>query len=205
MYDCAVAEITAFVLAGGQSTRMGKDKDKAFLMLAGRSLLDRALELAGSATSDVRISGSAAKFGTFGPVVEDVYPQHGPLSGIHAALLQSTSELNLMLAVDLPFVQPAFLRYLISQARESNALVTVPHTHDGWQPLCAAYRREFGRIAEQSLRERRNKVDALFLPQLTRVITEQEMAGNGFSLEMFRNLNTPEELEAAKVRMGKSN
>lgn len=197
MYHCAVAEITAFVLAGGQSSRMGKAKDKAFLMLADRSLLDRALALAGSLTSDVRISGSAVKFARFSPVVEDIYPQQGPLSGIHAALQQSASELNLMLAVDLPFVEPGFLRYLVAQARASKALATVPQTPDGWQPLCAVYRREFAKIAESALREGRNRIDALFLSSITHPITGKEMINGGFSLAMFRNLNTPEELQAA--------
>jgi molybdopterin-guanine dinucleotide biosynthesis protein A len=174
-------------------------QDKAFLMLAGRTLLVRALELAGSVTRDVRIAGDTAKFAALSPVVEDVYRQHGPLGGIHTALRQSTSELNLMLAVDLPFVQPAFLQYLISQARESKATVTVPRAAGGWQPLCAVYRREFGEAAEQALRDGRNKIDALFLPSFTRVVTEQEMLHNGFPQEMFRNLNTPEELETARI------
>ena len=174
-------------------------QDKAFLILAGRTLLARALELANSVTDEVYIAGNAAKFAAFGPVVEDVYPQRGPLGGIHAALRRSTSELNLMLAVDLPFVEPGFLRYLISQARANDALVTVPRTAAGWQPLCAVYRRGFREVAESSLREKRNKIDPLFLPPLTRVITEEEMLRHGFPLEMFRNLNTPEELETARV------
>ena len=188
--------LTAFVLAGGQSTRMGQDK--AFLTLAGRTLLDRALEVAGSLTRDVYIAGDAAKFAAFGPVVEDVYRQRGPLGGIHAALRRSTSELNLMLAVDLPFVNLRFLQYLVVEAHESGATVTVPRVAGGWQPLCAVYRREFGEQAHQSLSEGRNRVDSLFLPSLTHVITEEEMIRNGFPLDMFRNLNTPEELETAR-------
>lgn len=174
-------------------------QDKAFLMLAGRTLLVRALELAGSVSGDVHIAGDATKLAAFGPVVEDVYPLRGPLGGIHAALRQSTSELNLMLAVDLPFVQSAFLHYLISQARESGATITVPQVAGIWQPLCAVYRREFGELAERSLREGRNRIDSLFLPALTRAITEEEMLRNRFPLDMFRNLNTPEEFETAQV------
>jgi molybdenum cofactor guanylyltransferase len=191
--------LTAFVLAGGQSTRMGQDK--AFLTLAGRTLLDRALELAGSLTRDVCIAGDAPKFAAFGPVVEDVYQLRGPLGGIHAALRRSTSELNLMLAVDLPFINLRFLQYLVAEAHESGATVTVPRVAGGWQPLCAVYRREFGEQAQQSLSEGRNRVDSLFLPSLTHVITEEEMIRKGFPLDMFRNLNTPEELETARERI----
>ncbi|MGC1434443.1 MAG: molybdenum cofactor guanylyltransferase, partial [Terriglobales bacterium] len=134
----------------------------------------------------------------FGRVVEDVYRERGPLGGIHAALSGSTTELNLMLAVDLPFVTPAFLRYLLSRARESGAMVTVPRAGGGLQPLCAVYRRGFAEVAEQSLREGNNKIDSLFAGVETCVIEEDEFVGAGFSVEMFRNLNTPEELEKAK-------
>src|ERR1700756_5716831 len=65
-------DVSAFILAGGKSTRMGADK--AFVALDGRTLLARALELARSMTDDVRIVGDADKFGAFAPVVEDVFP-----------------------------------------------------------------------------------------------------------------------------------
>lgn len=183
---------------------MGKGKDKAFLELGGRTLLVHALELAASVSREVYIVGESAKFAAFGNVVEDIYRQRGPLGGIHAALARSTKELNLMLAVDLPFIEPAFLSYLVSQAREQGAMVTVPQAQGRWQPLCAVYRREFGEVAEQSLREGRNKIDALFLPSLTWAVSEEEMLRHGFSLQMFRNLNTPEELQSARDQIGKS-
>jgi molybdopterin-guanine dinucleotide biosynthesis protein A len=188
--------ITAFVLAGGKSSRMGSDK--AFLRFGDETLLSRALKLAAAVAGDVRIVGDANKFATFGQVVEDVYRDRGPLGGIHAALSSTATELNLMLAVDLPFVAPEFLEYLISQARESGATATVPRVGGGLQPLCAVYRREFADMAEQSLRERKNKIDALFARVGTRVIEEDELVLAGFSAEMFQNLNTPEEFEKAR-------
>ena len=163
VYHRVVDDLAAFVLAGGKSSRMGEDK--AFLKLGSQTLLVRALQLAHSVARDVRIAGEASKFAAFGRVVEDVHPDHGPLAGIHAALQNTTAELNLILAVDLPFVSSKFLEYLASQARASSAVVTVPHAGGGWQPLCAIYRREFADSAEQSLREGRNKIDALF-PQV---------------------------------------
>ncbi len=65
------------------------------------------------------IVGSADEICGFGPVVEDVYPDCGPLAGIHAALGATGTDLNLMLAVDLPFLQSSFLNYLASQGRET--------------------------------------------------------------------------------------
>lgn len=173
-------------------------KDKAFLELGDRTLLARALDLAGSVAGDVRIVGDAGQFAAFGPVVEDIYHESGPLGGIHAALVSTTTELNLMLAVDLPFLEPKFLKFLMSQAQESGAMVTLARAGGGWQPLCAVYRQRFAEIAERSLRQQRNKIDALFPEVETRVLSEEELQKSGFSPEMFRNLNTPEQWEQAK-------
>lgn len=188
--------VTVFILAGGKSSRMGSDK--AFLRLGDETLLSQALNTAGAVAGDVRIVGDAQKFKTFGRVVEDVYRSQGPLGGIHAALSSSATELNLVLAVDLPFVGPEFLDYLLSRARGSGATVTIPHAGGGLQPLCAVYRRGFGEVAERSLRGGKNKIDALFTTVETAVIDEEELVRAGFSAEMFRNLNTPEEWEKAK-------
>ena len=189
----------AFILAGGKSTRMGTDK--AFVMLDGCTLLARALELAQAAVSDVRIVGDRAKFGAFAPVVEDVFPGCGPLGGIHAALRASEAELNLILAVDVPFVTPALLQYLMQRARErASATATVARSGERWQPLCAVYRREFANAAEMALRAGRYKIDALFQEDRTQVITENELQAAGFSPDVFRNLNTLDELASASDR-----
>jgi molybdopterin-guanine dinucleotide biosynthesis protein A len=194
--DGTSADVAAFVLAGGRSTRMGTDK--AFIEFNGRTLLARALELARSITPEVRIVGDPAKFAPFAPVVEDVFRGCGPLGGIHAALRASQTELNFILAVDVPFVSAALLQYLTKRARGSAAVVTVAQTGGGWQPLCAVYRGDFADAAEQSLLAGRYKIDALFKPTRTQLITEVELESVGFSQQMFRNLNTPEELEAVR-------
>jgi len=188
--------VTVFILAGGKSSRMGSDK--AFVKLEGETLLAKTLTVARAVTEEVRIVGDAGKFSAFGPVVEDVYRDQGPLGGIHAALSTSPTELNVMLAVDLPFVEANFLQYLLTRARESGAMVTLPRAAGGLQPLCAVYQRSFAAVAEDSLRKGRNKIDSLFAKVQTCVIDEEELVRGGFSLEMFRNLNTPDDLEKAR-------
>ena len=194
--DGVSSRVAAFIVAGGKSTRMGTDK--AFVLLDGRTLLARALELAQSVTGDVRIVGDPAKFAAFGAVVEDIFQACGPLGGIHAALRASSAELNLMLAIDLPFVSPALLEYLVKRARNSaSAGVVVPHTCGRWQPLCAVYRREFADVAEVALQAGRFRIDALFDGARAQVVGDEELLGAGFLSEMFRNLNTPEDLAEA--------
>lgn len=202
MNDGTEFGVTAFVLAGGKSSRMGSDK--AFLRFGDETLLSQALQVAGTVAGEVRIVGDARKFAAFGRVVEDVYRDRGPLGGIHGALSTSATEWNLMLAVDLPFVGPKLLEYVLLRARESGAMVTVPGAGGGLQPLCAVYRRGFAEVAEHSLRDGKNKIDPLFEKVRTCVIDEDELVRSGFSAEMFRNLNTPEELEKARsLRSGR--
>jgi len=193
--DGASSDVAAFVLAGGKSTRMGADK--AFVMIEGRTLLARALDVARALTSDVRIVGDAAKFAAFAPVVEDVFRGCGPLGGIHAALRASRAMFNLMLAVDVPFVSAGLLEFLVGRARESAAIVTVARV-GGWQPLCAVYRREFAEVAERALHGGRYKIDALFDVVPTEVVSESDLVAAGFSAREFRNLNTREDLEGSR-------
>jgi molybdopterin-guanine dinucleotide biosynthesis protein A len=187
--------VTAFILAGGKSSRMGADK--ASLQLGCQTLLARALALAATVAEAVLIVGEPEQFLPFGRVVQDVFPGRGPLGGIHAALRESQTELNLMLAVDLPFVESRFLEYLIASACQCAAVVTVPRAAGGWQPLCAVYRREFAAVAERALRKGKNRIDALFSQVETRAISEEELMRMGFSANMFRNLNTPVEWQKA--------
>src|SRR5216683_372936 len=143
-----------FVLAGGKSSRMGMNTDKAFLDFGGQTLLDRALSVIGTLCDSVAIVGDPAKFAKHasskygsskcGSVVADIFSGCGPLAGIHAALVHSPAELNLMLAVDMPSVSTELLAFLFAAAtdEDNDAIVTVPRTTNGLQPLCAVYRRD---------------------------------------------------------------
>jgi len=198
-----------FLLAGGKSSRMGTNVDKALLDFRGQTLLDRALTVMGEICDCVAIVGDPAKFSKYGSsesrsVVADIFPGCGPLAGIHAALTHSAAELNLMLAVDMPFVSRELLVLLFSKAEESSAIITVPRTSKGFQPLCAVYRRDFSAAAEQALRAGKYKIDAVFSEVSTRVIEEAELAAAGFSEQSFFNVNTPEDRVVAECGDGRA-
>jgi molybdopterin-guanine dinucleotide biosynthesis protein A len=127
--------------------------------------------------------------------VADIFSGCGPLAGIHAALVHSPAELNLMLAVDMPFVSRELLAFLFAAAEDENnhAVITVPRTSKGLQPLCAIYRRDFSTAAEQALRAGKYKIDAAFSSVSVRVIEEAELAATGFSEQSFFNVNTPQD------------
>ena len=210
LFHMAQTELSrmGFLLAGGKSSRMGVDK--AFLDFGGQTLLDRALTVMGAVCGKVTIVGDPDKFAEYGSskygsskygsVVADIFPGCGPLAGIHAALVHSTAELNLMLAVDMPYVSRELLAFIFATAeREDNhAIVTVPRTSKGFQPLCAIYRRDFSTTAEQALRAGKYKIDATFPSVSVRVIEEDELAAAGFSEQIFFNVNTPQDRRAAE-------
>lgn len=200
--------LTGFVLAGGKSTRMGTDK--AALSLEGQTLLERALATLRTVAGEVLILGSRERYGGFGQVIEDIYPDCGPLGGIHAALTylakQASAKPNagrrlaLIIAVDTPFLSPEFLSFMAERAVESGAVVTTPEIAGYTQPLCSVYSTEFLPIAEQALKSGVYKIVPLFPRDKTCVITPAEMARFAFPPEMFDNLNTPEDLERARRR-----
>jgi molybdopterin-guanine dinucleotide biosynthesis protein A len=172
--------------------------DKALLKLTGKPLIVHAVDVAREAVPDVKIVGDPLKFAAFGSVIDDVYRDRGPLGGIHAALASSQAEWNLMLAVDTPFVPAQFLKYLLEQAKSSGATVTIPFIAGYFQPLCGVYRKTFLSVAERALSHGKNKIDQLFSEVTLCVISGEEMTANGFDASIFRNLNTPEEWQAAK-------
>ncbi len=198
--------VTAFVLAGGKSSRMGRDK--AGLVLAGKTLLERAVQTARAAGAQVCIVGAGQALHDMAArltcsTVGDAFPGQGPLAGIHAALASAhAGQVNFILAVDIPFVTAALLQFVLSRAKESGALATLPHAAGRIHPLCAVYRREFAAAAQQALAEGNNKIEAALHGQTVEIIGEAELVRRGFHAAMLANLNTPEEFAEAERRVG---
>ena len=191
-------QLSGFVLAGGKSTRMGQDK--AALSLHGRTLLEHSLAALHGVCREVAILGRYERYGALAPVYEDIFPGCGPLGGIHAALANSHTQYNIIIAVDTPFLAPEFLSYLAERAIASAAVVTTPEINDYTQPLCTVYSLDFLPVAEQALRLGNYKITPLFAKTRTLVIKESELRRFAFAADMFENLNTPEDLERARRR-----
>ena len=174
--------------------------DKALLELEGTPLVQHAKSILESVCGNVFIVGQRDLYGGFGACYEDVYPGCGPLGGIHAALLNSQTEFNLITAVDTPFIKSEFLDYLVQRALDSGALVTAPSVGGQVQPLCAVFRSGFISIAEEALKSGRFKVEPLFPREQTLILAESDLDQFALAGEMFENLNTPEDLGHARGR-----
>ena len=187
-------DVTVFVLAGGQSTRMGRDK--ALLLLGGQTLLERALALAHRVAPRVAVLGPREKYAATGErIIEDEFSDCGPLAGIHAALGASETDLNLILSVDMPFVPLKFFTYLLERARSRpTAQVTVPRVGGIVQGTCIACRRSFRSVCESRLKLGLCKVEDAIRLASPEYVEEEEIRARGIGPDVFRNLNTLEDL-----------
>lgn len=153
-----------FVVAGGKSSRMGRDK--ALLPYGESTLLEHAISLTRRVATDVAIlSGPFRRYEGFGSaVVEDVVCGVGPLGGLYSALLAASvdgRERIFWLAVDLPLVPAEFLSSLASELDRAD--VVMARTDRGLEPLCAAFRTEptLARVRQSLLRGQLKLTDAL--------------------------------------------
>jgi molybdenum cofactor guanylyltransferase len=177
-----------FLLAGGKSTRMGRDK--SLLTLEGETLAERGLRKLREVCPDVAIAGGAQELRFFGRVIKDKELECGPLGGIVTALEQSTREWNLFLAVDMPYVPVAALRKLLCSAGGRHPVV-LARAMGVVQPLCGVYsRRALGGLCAELRAGRLRVKDAVAAAGPVAYVQFPE-------LDWFRNLNTPEEFRVA--------
>lgn len=203
--------MNGFILAGGQSTRMGRDK--AWLEIEGRPLIQRAVETLRSLDLHPRICGSRPDLARFAAAIPDGFPGCGPLAGIEAALAVSDSELNLFCPVDVPSLPPAFLRWMIERAQSGRAVATIPRFADRLQPLCAIYSRRLHEGLRNQLALRSFKVmaavqaaaaaqgeaiDIFQVESVAAALPPGCWPSDPPLREWFRNLNTPEEWEGLR-------
>ncbi len=179
---------SAVILAGGNSSRMGRDK--AFLEIDGRTLLDHQIDtLVAAGAEDILISGRAGvDYSMFGcHVLTDEFPETGPLAGIHAALKNSKRALTLVLAVDLPEMNAMFLRSLLMAATDRGV---IPRVAGQVEPLAAVYPRPALPIAEQMIWQKNFSARAFADACVQAGLATYEDVSADFA-RLFKNLNSP--------------
>jgi molybdopterin-guanine dinucleotide biosynthesis protein A len=191
-------ELSGFVLAGGESRRMGRPKP--LLTLGGETMLERQLRLLRRVCRTAAIVGVGSGAGGLDACGwSDELPGHGPLAGIYTGLKRSRTEYNLFLGCDLPFMEARFLEHLARLAMTEQSDATVPEASDGrLQPLAAVYRRRALAAIRARLDAGENKTSSFFPRVRCRVVPWREIARAGFAPRIFVNLNTPADYEAAK-------
>ena len=185
--------LTAFILAGGKSSRMGQDK--ALLQYQGHYLIEYPIRVLRQITQDVRIVGNEAKYSSFGlPVIPDRVESKGPLSGIYSALKISPSDYNLFLACDMPLMRAEFFLLLLERIQESDAAVM--KLRDGSiEPLCSIYRSSCLSTIEHNLFLGKFKISDFFESAKVVFIGDKDLRRQGLSIKIFTNINTAQEFQ----------
>jgi molybdopterin-guanine dinucleotide biosynthesis protein A len=190
-------QITGFILAGGMSRRLGRDKPS--LPLAGKPLaLWVAEALAPLVTESWLVTNQPLAHLSLGlPLITDLQPWQGPLGGLETALFYARTPLVLAAAADAPFLSPPLLAALVSRAGKGVKTAVVCQTFLGLQPFpgvysvrllprLTAFLNDNGRHARRFLEQCR-----------AQVLSPEEVARLDSQGRSFFNLNTPEDFEAA--------
>jgi len=194
--DRSPDNVTGLVLAGGASRRMGRDK--ALMELGGRPLIQIVVERMTVVCAEVIIvAGDATSYTSFGvPVVVDRFRDVGVLGGLHAGLAAAGYELALAVGCDMPFLKPELLRAFAAWAEGYDVALL---RHEGYvEPLHGAYRRTCLPSIEAAIRAGKRRIVSFFPHVRVRTIDLDDVRPLDPELNSFRNVNTPEEWEAAK-------
>lgn len=183
MSDRPIAERRAgFVLAGGRSSRMGRDK--ALLPVGGETMLARTVRLVRDAAGSATLIAPPDRYAGFDAVADKI-ENCGPLGGLYTALTISAADWNLVVSCDLPNLNAQLLDHLFEIAGRSRADAVVAQTAAGLEPLCAIYHR-------RSLAAARSCLDRKILKMhdfLSTLLLEPAAA----DARALANVNTPEE------------
>lgn len=204
----APSSLSAAVLAGGASRRMGSDK--ALLTLADQTLLERAIAAVSVVADDVRIVGDREAYHRFGvPVAPDLYPGTGPLGGIATALRLARNEHVLVVACDMPFLSVALLEAMANVPRGYDALVPVTGFRGSRQgggrfdeTFHAIYRSTCLEVIERRLARGQLTVFEMLADLNVEKLPEVWLRRYDPALESFTNTNDPEQWRAALARLG---
>ncbi|MFN8393051.1 MAG: molybdenum cofactor guanylyltransferase [Bacteroidia bacterium] len=189
--DAPLPSLGAIFLAGGKSSRMGRDK--GFVDFRGRPMAAWGLELLRSFTKDVLIVANREEYKAFGlPVVADEYHDLGPLAGIVTGLRHSQADLNIVLSCDMPLMNVALIQWMLESYDDEAAMVC--RWEDRLQPLAGLYHKRALPDFERLVERRQLKI-SVALEVVGAAVLEPDLYLPGFDAGWFRNFNTPGDLE----------
>jgi molybdopterin-guanine dinucleotide biosynthesis protein A len=191
--------ISVAIQAGGESRRMGQDK--ALLPFLGESLLERVMKRVNLLGDELLVTTNhPERFLDFGvPLIQDELPGKGALGGLLTALHAAQFSTVIVVACDMPFVNPKILADACDQLHSKQADVVVPHTENGYEPLHAVYRRETCLPAIRAALEAGERRLISWFPSVNVIpIAKDDLIKYDPHRIAFWNVNTPEDLHQAE-------
>ncbi|WP_141430925.1 molybdenum cofactor guanylyltransferase [Bacillus sp. 03113] len=189
---------SVIILAGGKSSRMGKNK--ALLELRnGMTVIESIIEELSSLSEHVVIVTNQPEEYRFLqlPLIKDTWSEIGPLGGIHAGLRESPTSRNLIVACDMPFPSAEIGKYLLLQLDHVQA--AVPQINEYTHPLFAAYRKDILSVIEEVVKENKRSMKQLLQKIQHKLVTETELERLGIQRieKYFFNMNNPTDYQNA--------
>lgn len=190
--------MTSIILAGGKSSRLGRNK--ALQVIGGKSLIQWVVARLATLSTEIIIStargdaipcSSTAKITT----VADIYPDKGPLGGIYSGLIASSAPRAIVVSCDTPFLSAGLLEYMTRIP--STFDVVVPRIKDRVEPLCAVYSKDCVDPIQELLQQNELKIIELFPMVKVRYIEEDEVDSFDPEHLSFFNINSQADLDRA--------
>ena len=189
--------MTGVILSGGRNSRMGENK--AFLRIGGERMIDRTVRLFQSVFQQVIIVAASPLdyLDQQATIVTDILPGKGALGGLYTGLFFASDEQVFVVACDMPFLNRAFLEYMIGQTAGYDIIVPAPP--DGLQPLHAVYSRRSLPVIRGLLDRNRLQIKELYPSQKLLKIPPEVLRSFDPGGRMFLNVNTPEDLRNIRI------
>ena len=185
--------MTGVILAGGESTRMGKNK--AFIEINGKRIIDRTVSLFREIFDDVLlVTNTPLDYIELKVrIVTDLVPGKGSLGGIYTGIFFASSPKAFFAGCDMPFLDRRVIQYFLSLAQTAD--IVVQRTKDYWQPLHAIYSRTLLNPLERLLQQGELTIFKAYQGLRVREVTGEELKPFDPDLHTLSNINTPEELK----------
>jgi molybdopterin-guanine dinucleotide biosynthesis protein A len=200
--NASEGSVRGYVLAGGGSTRFGRDK--ALVEMAGSPMLLRMSALLREITNQVNVIAAPDKYAALGITgVGDRWEGQGPLAGIITALLTtketgSEAQWNLIVGCDMPFLTQEWLAHLVVRALASTAEVVTPQSAQGLEPLCACWRTAAAGKLQTAFDEGVRKITQAMKHLHMEVLDEADWKRFDATGRLFWNMNTAADYDEAK-------
>jgi molybdopterin-guanine dinucleotide biosynthesis protein A len=195
--------ITSIILAGGRSSRLGREKHAE--VIAGESLIGRAISSLSSLSQEILIvisqeqARSSLSSYTYpeAKTVVDLYPEQGSLIGIYTGLVHSSNFLNLVVACDMPFLNLELLHYMVKIAPGFD--VIVPRMGGWMEPLHAVYSKNCAGPMKNRIEQGNLQIIGFFDSVKVRYVEEEEIDRFDPEHLSFFNINTETDLKKART------
>jgi molybdopterin-guanine dinucleotide biosynthesis protein A len=194
--------VRGYVLAGGGSTRFGRDK--ALVEIAAEPMLLRMQALLGAVSEQVTVIAPPLRYAGLGIAgVGDRWEGQGPLAGIITALLATkegaaATEWNLVVGCDMPFLTREWLSYLVERALASGGGVVTPKSAQGLEPLCACWRTSAAAKLQKVFDGGVRKITEAMKMLNMEVVDEADWKRFDRAGRLFWNMNTAADFDEAK-------